>query len=80
MGDEYMSDPDAKNVKGFVRGLTLLSNYMDKGLAQPFFCGAEHDCFHVYVGADKLPEDSEDGRILRSLGFHVEDGGWAYFT
>ena len=78
--DEYMEDPRAKTVAGFIAGLAILSKYMEKGIEQSFFCGGEHDIIHFYVDADKLPNDSDDGRALSRLGFHTEDDSWAYFT
>lgn len=78
--DDYMKDPRAKSVEGFVAGLTILSAHMEWGMQQKFFCGGEHDIIHIYVGDDALAEDSDDGRALAKLGFHVEDGAWAYFT
>ena len=78
--DEYMKDPRAKSMEGFIAGLAVLARHMGWGLQQKFPFGAEHDVFHIYVGTEKLPEASEDGLALVRLGFHVEDDGWAYFT
>jgi hypothetical protein len=79
--DEYMKDPRAKTVEGFVAGLGILAKYMEKGMQESYFCGGEHDAIHIYVELEDLPEDSEDGLALVRLGFHASDAdNWAYFT
>lgn len=78
--DNYMKDPRAQTVDGFVEGLKILSQYMKDGMSQSYFCGGEHDIIHIFVGLDECEPDSINGQILRSLGFHTENDGWAYFT
>lgn len=82
MSDEdYMKDPRAKTVEGFIAGLTILSKYMKGGMKESYFCTAEHDEFFVFVELDELPEDSEDGIALQRLGFHASSAdNWGYFT
>lgn len=76
----YKSDPRAKSVEGFIAGLTILSRYMAKGLAETYFMGGEHDVIHIYVDIEDCPDDSEDGQKLSALGFHCGDDGWEYWT
>ena len=70
------------SVECFIAGLTVLSSHMKDGLKTEFAFGAEHDIIHVYVDAEALPEDSDDGRLLDRFGFHysTEADSWAYFT
>jgi hypothetical protein len=88
--DDYMRDPKAKTVAGFMEALTILARYMEKGMEQPFFTAAEHDVLYVHTESDKSTDDwtarpakgSADGKRLRELGWHFdgESDGWAYFT
>lgn len=84
--DLYMRDPKAKTVAGFVEALTILARYMENGMDEGFFSGAEHDCFYVSTKSvdDNAQPDkkSADGKRLRALGWHFDGGsdGWAYFT
>lgn len=78
----YMKDPRAKSVEGFIEGLGILAKHMEDGLAETFFCGAEHDELFIYVSGEALPEESEDGLALVRLGFHYSEDAdsWSYFT
>ena len=78
--DLYMSDPDAKTLRGFIRGLEICAKYMPDGINAKWALGAEHDVIWVYASTTDLLEDSEDGRSLTSLGFHVDGGCWAFYT
>jgi hypothetical protein len=80
--DNYMDDPRAKSVEGFIAGLNIFAKYWEKGLASTYQFGASHDIVHIFdVGLDKCPEDSEDGQALRALGFHADEDldSWGYF-
>ena len=76
----YMKDPRAKSVEGFILALQILAKYMPNGLKQKYFLGETHD--EIFVWADGPKEDSEDGVLLHSLGFHwdKDSEGWGYFT
>jgi hypothetical protein len=74
----YMKDPKSKTIEGFVIGLHILSKYMEDGLNQRFFCGAEHDVLYIY--ADAPAEESPEGLRLSELGFHRDEESWAFFT
>jgi len=80
--DLYMKAPEANSIKGFIEALNIFAKYVEKGIDEPYFCGAEHDELHIYVKTDDLPEDSPDGRRLSELGFHTngETDSWGYFT
>lgn len=39
--------------------------------------GAEHDIVYSYLTIYRIPEDSEDGKLLLLYGWHVEDDCWA---
>ena len=62
--------------------MQIMSSHMKDGLNTGFAFGAEHDIIYVFVDAEALPEDSDDGRLLDGLGFHysTESDTWAYFT
>lgn len=76
----YMSHPKHKSVAGFRLALDVFAKYLQTGEEQTFFCEAAHDVFFVHVNNEELPEDSEDGKLLISLGWHVEEDAWSYFT
>ncbi len=78
----YMKDARAKSVEGLIAALAIFAKYLKKGQKEKFFTGASHDVLYFYVDLEKLPEDSEDGRILVGLGFHADEDSenWAYFT
>lgn len=42
--------------------------------------GSEHDIVYSCLTIHRLPDDSEDGQLLLSLGWHVEDDIWAFFS
>lgn len=69
-----------KSVAAYIAGLQILAKYMKAGLNQKFFCSGVHDVICIHVDADKCPEESPDGVLLISYGFHVGDYGWEYFT
>jgi len=78
--DNYMDDPRAKTVEGFIVALKIFAKYMEKGEKRAFFCGAAHDELFIY--ADGPLESSEDGVLLTALGFHFDEDAecWRYFT
>jgi hypothetical protein len=80
--DLYMTDERRKTVAGFIAALEIFAKYFGDGLNESYFCGGEHDVIYMYVDIEQCPEDSEDGRLLQSLGWHAdsEAGNWAYFT
>lgn len=80
MTDDYMRDPRAKTIEGFIVGLTLLSKYMKDGMKETCALGGEHDVIWFSVSTEQLLEESEDGKLLVCLGFHTEDDTWQYFT
>lgn len=77
---EYLKDPRAKTIEGFIVALQIFAKYAEKGLQQSYVFDAHHDVLGVYFDTERIPEDSEDGLLLRQLGWHVEDDYWAYFT
>ena len=86
-GRLYMSDPKAKSVTAFIEALTILARYMDNHIESKHFSAAGHDVFYVNTESDedgqaRPGEDSDDGRRLVALGWHLdsESDGWAYFT
>lgn len=80
--DIYMSASESKSIRGFVEALNIFSRYLDKGLDETFFSGAEHDVLYLYVDPEDLHPNSSDGKRLRALGFHPDTDveSWAYFT
>lgn len=64
----------------FIKALAILGKYLKDGMDTKYFLGAEHDVIYFYVGIEELPEDSDDGKALVELGFHVEHGSWARFV
>lgn len=78
----FMSDPRSKSVEGMIAGLQILAKYMPNKEQQKFFFQAEHDEVFFNVEVTSLEEDTEDGRALVALGFHVSGDvdQWAWFT
>lgn len=89
---EYMSDPKAKTIDGFIEGLQILSVFVkNKKLSdkiekflknESFTLSAEHDIIYIHVDSDVLPLETPIGLKLSSLGFHIniDNECWAYFT
>jgi hypothetical protein len=75
-----MRDARCKSIAGFIAALEIFARYTDRAMEETYFLGAEYDIIYIYVDPDKCPEDSEDGNKLVSLGWHVDDVGWGYFT
>jgi hypothetical protein len=69
-----------KSIQCFILAIQLMSRYLDNGLQRKFFLSAEHDVIYSDLEKEKCSEDSEDGKMLRQLGWHVENGYWAYYT
>lgn len=82
MDDNFMSSPLANSVTGFITGLNIIAEHLSEGLETKGFLGAEHDVIHFYLDNEALPEDSDAGRELDSLGFHYDEDAesWAFFT
>ena len=57
-----------------IGGLQILLKYQDEKLVPPLVAGAEHD---ILYGGEGPPEESEDGRKLEAMGWHVEGACWA---
>lgn len=76
----YMEDPRAKTVGGFIAALEILAKYLEEGTDTKYFINAEHDCLYSDVSDKDCPEDSEDGCLLTALGWHIDEECWAYFT
>jgi hypothetical protein len=75
----YMTDPRAKTIEGFIAALEIFLKYMDK--TESSFLHASHDLITGPSIEETCVEDSENGKILLKLGWHVEEGEyWAYFT
>lgn len=70
-----------KSVAAFVRGLEILAPHFENGMETCYFMGGEHDIIHIYVETSTIPEDSEEGKELDELGFHVDEHDqWAWWT
>ena len=68
-------------VTELIEALTILAKYMDKGMETSYFMGSDHDIIYFWVEDGKCTEDSEDGKRLIELGFHVyETGYWAKYV
>jgi hypothetical protein len=80
MLDNYMKDPRAKTLEGFIVALQIFSKYTEKGLQESFALQGEHDVIYIWVEKDQVSK--EDAVLLVSLGWHVDEDGpnWAYFT
>ncbi len=77
-GSKEEPPADRRRARNLIEGLTILAMHAEPGQ----FCGAEHDILFVYVSAEALPADSDDGRKLETMGFRIDDnaGNWAYDT
>lgn len=76
--DIYMKDPRAKTIEGFTAALEIFAKYAKNGKLEHYFLGAEHDVIYCWFNVSR---DSEDGRLLRMLGWHYEDDeSWGYWT
>lgn len=42
--------------------------------------GAEHDLIFLSVDPGHVPEDTEDGKVLKQFGCFVQDDNWAVFV
>lgn len=75
----YMTDPRAKTIEGFIAALEIFMKYMDK--SESNFFTASHDVITGPSIDETCSEDSEDGKMLIKLGWHLEeDEWWSYFT
>lgn len=77
-----IADPRERTVEGFIEGLRILAKHSKDGLKARSFLEAEHDEVYLHLDAEDVPEDSEDGLLLQSLGFFYDanPGCWNWFT
>ena len=68
----------SKGIADFISALHIFARYT----AETYCFSAEHDIIYICVSANDLPEDSEDGHQLTSLGWFVssESHTWAKFV
>lgn len=60
------------------KSLDIFAKY--KGEDKYWDSCAEHDIIYSTLTTEEIPKDSEDGKELSSLGWHVdEDYYWAFF-
>ncbi len=95
MSDNYLKDPRANTVEGWIAALQLLAKYSGGGKFRPIG-GAEHDVIFMSGGPEPLThkqmsgetvctwaeEDAENANTLEGLGFHYsnEDDCWCKFV
>lgn len=92
MTDNYLKDPRARTIEGWIAALQIFSKYVG-GLQAYLPVCAEHDILFLpafppaigRTGGDEYqfaPEHEEDAKTLRGLGFHWSSEGdcWAKFT
>lgn len=64
------------------KSLDIIARYSPKGENEAFIFEAEHDIIYSHLSAEEVPEDSEDGKALSELGWHMSSDAdvWAKFT
>ena len=72
----------ANSPEGWVETFEIMAKYMSKGMQTKYFLEAEHDVIYSHIDDEAIPEDSEDGKRLRELGWYYDSEicVWAYFT
>lgn len=67
-------------MQNFLEGLEIFLKYHPRDDSS--LMGADHDVIYIYSSKEELHPDSEDGKLLDSLGFYFseEDDSWSYFT
>lgn len=93
MSDNYLKDPRANTIEGWIAALQIFAKYRPKGLQDRLETHAEHDILFVCdkpepVDQDEegepafAPEHQEDAAALDGLGFHWDSDGdcWSKFT
>jgi hypothetical protein len=81
--DNYMTDPRTHKISGFIASFEVFKKYMKpyrNGFEADPIDAAEHDIIYSCVSAEQCPEESNDGQLLRSLGWHEENGYWAMYV
>jgi hypothetical protein len=63
------------NFSKVIQAFEIFAKYCPKGLAESNMLGADHDEIYVYVSQNTLDPESEDGKLLKKLGFKPHDGG-----
>lgn len=64
-------------MQNLVKAFTIFAKYTDS----EYDLGAEHEQIWVYVNKEKLPEDSEDGKVLKVLGWFIDENDvWSKFV
>lgn len=75
--DLYCTHKDANTVRGLILALETMEELMDPNV-EPIL--ASEDALVTFDCTDEeVPFESEEGELLVSLGFHVNDDGyWSY--
>ena len=78
---QYLTDPRARRIDGWRASLDIFEKHLDKNQETWILATADHDIIFVCFDIKDIPPDSEDGKLLNTLGWHVdhESGGWAMF-
>lgn len=76
--DLYLKNKKARTIDGWRASLEIFERHgkTDKWL----IVASAHDIFYTQYGTDDIPEDSDDGRALIALGWHVDEDAWACFA
>lgn len=73
--------PQYGTISGMIMALEIIAKYQEKGFAQTYFLSAAHDEIFARVTQTQMSPDSEDGKLMLSLGWHTNSfDGWSYFV
>lgn len=65
-------------IRDWFLALDIFAKYQENGYDEAYIIGADHDIIFFWTNAGDIDEDSTDGKMLLSLGFHIHNSGsWA---
>lgn len=68
-------------IADWIAALNIFARNHEDGLEAKYVISSEHDEIFFHLNEDTVPEESEDGQELTTLGFSVNDFGcWSRYV
>lgn len=68
------------NISGFRKVFDIVAKHSPKGEDVWPLQAAEHDIVYFALTEEQVPEDSDDGKVLKELGCHLDYDCWAKYV
>ncbi|MFA7238971.1 MAG: hypothetical protein WC091_02590 [Sulfuricellaceae bacterium] len=79
-GDTYLTHPEARTLRGMLLAIDIFARNLPAGLDTKYGWYTGHEILFGPCDDSQIPKNSEDGKLLTTLGWHIDDDSWAMFT